>query len=127
MNIHSKLSKPFDGCFSRFMGGASGPTDFHSLEWTLVRNKKAKERKKILKSDFGSSHWHKIPCEEVNFVVTPKETKMTYQVQEVQKRAYQPSLKMHSAKGSGNKKPGTAPKKISYKKIDALLKKMLSN
>jgi hypothetical protein len=73
MNIHSKPSKSFHGCFSRFAGDASEPPDFHSSEWTLVRNKKGKERKKTLKSDFEFCHWHRIPSENINFVVAPKE------------------------------------------------------
>jgi hypothetical protein len=73
MNIHSKPSKSFHGCFSRFAGDASEPPDFHSLEWTLVRNKKGKERKKTLKSDFEFCQWHRIPSENINFVVAPKE------------------------------------------------------
>ncbi len=56
MNLYSKPSKPFHGCFGRFVVDASESTDFHSPEQTLVSNKKGKERKKILKSDFGSSN-----------------------------------------------------------------------
>jgi hypothetical protein len=102
-------------------------TDFHSLVWTLVRNKKGKERQEISKSDLGSSTWHRILHEEVSFVAAPKEFEMTYQTQEIQERLHQPSLKMTSAEGNGKKKPGKAINMISNKKLDVLLKKMLAN
>ena len=78
MNLYSKPSKPFHGCFGRFAGDASELTDFHSPEWTLVRNKKGKENKKISKSS-----WKVIPKEQVNFVVAPKETSQTYSYHEL--------------------------------------------
>ena len=67
------------GCFSRFTGDTTLATDFHSDEWTLVRNKRNKGKdKKIFKSDFGICQWKTIPNEEVNFVVTHKGNEMTY-------------------------------------------------
>jgi hypothetical protein len=127
MNIHSKASKSFHGCFGRFAGDASEPPDFHSSEWTLVRSKKGKEKKKISKSDFGLCQWHKIPIEHINFEVAPKDSNITHQVKENNDAFGQPSKKMLSAKGNGNKKPGTAPKRISNQQMDALLKELTLN
>jgi hypothetical protein len=122
-------SKPFHGCFGRFAGDASESTNFHSPEWTLVRNKKGKEKKKISKSNFESSNWRRISNQQVNFVVTPKDNKPTYSLQEIktQERTYQPSPKIHLVKGNGNKKPDSAINRISCKKLDIMIKKMLAN
>jgi hypothetical protein len=47
--VEQDLSKPnltFHGCFGKFAGDASEPIDFLSDEWTQVRNKKRKDKKK---------------------------------------------------------------------------------
>ncbi len=67
MSLNCKPSNPCYGCFGRFMGGTSKLTDFHSTEWTLVRNKKGKDSKKILKSSSGID-WKLIPKEQVNLL-----------------------------------------------------------
>jgi hypothetical protein len=43
-----KLNSYHDSC-GRFAGDASQANDFHSNEWTRVRNKKSKGNKKIWK------------------------------------------------------------------------------
>jgi hypothetical protein len=52
---------------------------------------------------------------------------MTHQVQENEYAINQSSMKMQLATGNRNKKPGNAPKQISNKKLDALLKKLSLN
>jgi hypothetical protein len=52
------------GCFGR-LGNASIDPDFHSSEWTLVRNKrnnrmKGDKDRKISKFDFGTQSFKKI-------------------------------------------------------------------
>jgi hypothetical protein len=69
------------GCFSRFAGDASQAPDFHSSEWTLVRNKKnfGKQDKKISKSNLGICTWQTVQKKkEVNFEVAPEDDKLTY-------------------------------------------------
>jgi hypothetical protein len=127
MNIHSKASKSFHGCFGRFAGDASEPPDFHSSEWTLVRSKKGKEKKKISKSDFRLCQWSKIPSEDINFEVAPKDSNTTHHMKENNYAFGQPSQKMLPAKGTGNKKPRIAPKPISNHQLDALLKELTLN
>jgi hypothetical protein len=82
INNYSKLSKPFHGSFGRLVGDASESTDFHSPEWTLVKNKRDKESKKISKLSSGIS-WKWIPKEQVNFEVAPKDYCTTYFRQEL--------------------------------------------
>jgi hypothetical protein len=62
-------------------------------------------------------------------VVAPKDINQTYSYQENQKATSeeQSSLKMHSGKSQGSKKPKSATQTISNKKLDMLLKKMLAN
>jgi hypothetical protein len=67
------------GCFGRDAGGASFTTNFHSNEWTLVRDRQNKGKKpKMSKSNFGICQWITIPSVEVNFEVAPKENNPTY-------------------------------------------------
>ena len=128
MNLNFKPSKPFHGCFGRFAGDASEPIDFHSAEWTHVRNKRSKESK-ISKSNIGSSNWRWIPSKQVDFVVAPKDSKQTYSFEENPKQTSgkESLLKTFRGKGNGEKKPRHAPQKISHKKLDMLIKKMLAN
>jgi hypothetical protein len=67
------------GCFSRFAGDTWQATDFHSLEWTLVRNNRSVgNEKRISKSNFGICVQTIPKRKEVNFEVTPKESELTY-------------------------------------------------
>jgi hypothetical protein len=68
------------GCFGR-LGDASTDPDFHSNEWTLVRNKRNKRMKenkdnKISKFNFGT-HLFKTAPGTVNFEVTPEGNNLT--------------------------------------------------
>jgi hypothetical protein len=68
------------GCFGRNAEDALQHTNFHSPEWTLVRNRRTLKNKviNISNSDFGICNWNTIPWREVNFEVAPKEDKSTY-------------------------------------------------
>jgi hypothetical protein len=128
MNLNSKPSNPFHGCFGRFAGDASEPIDFHSAEWTHVRNKRGKENQ-ISKSNSGSSNWRWIPNEQVNFAVAPKGTEQTYSSQENKKltSGKQSLFKKFQGKGNQEKKPTDVTQRISHKKLDMMLKQMMSN
>jgi hypothetical protein len=119
MNLNSKQSKPFHGCFSRFAGDTSKLTNFHSPEWSLVRNRKGKWNKNFLKSNAGYDNWCRIPSQQVNCVVTPKDNQQTYSYQKnkFQKRMNKPSPNMHLVKGNGQEKPENAINKISCIKL----------
>jgi hypothetical protein len=99
---HSKSSKPFHGCFGRFAGDASELTDFYSPEWSLVRNKRDKESKKISKLSNVIS-WRSIPKEQVNFEVDPKENRQTYSRYELPRdnMQYKSSIKDKFGNGKG--------------------------
>jgi hypothetical protein len=75
--MNNPSSAILHGCFGRLAKDASPDTNFHSTEWTLIRNRRNKG-KKILKSNIGEYHWKTIPKQKVSFGVAPKGNKMTY-------------------------------------------------
>ncbi len=116
MNLNFKPSKPFHGCFGRFAGDASEPIDFHSAEWTHVRNKRGKENQ-ISKSNSESSNWRWIPNEQVNFVVAPKGTEQTYSSQENKKltSGKQSLFKSFREKATGKRNLKLSPRESPIK------------
>jgi hypothetical protein len=75
--MNNPSSAILHGWFGRLAKDASPDTNFHSTEWTIIRNRRNKG-KKISKSNFVDYHWKTIPKQEVSFGITPKGNKMTY-------------------------------------------------
>jgi hypothetical protein len=99
------------GCFGR-LGDASIDPDFHSSEWTLVRNNRMKGDKdrKISKFDFGTH------SETVNFVVASEGNNLTYPMKN-ENVSFASDLKRYAEKNARKPKQIKQLSKKAFEKV----------